>query len=320
MSRLTLFVNDFARIPAAIQAAFLMVIACFFLGGLGGLIRHLADSGMPVFEIVFLRTLAGVIVFLPWFFKNGIMNVLPKRPGLLLARGVCGFAAMATWFFAVSLIPLADAVALNFTAPLFATLLAVLILKEKVRMRRGIALLIGFAGAMIILRPGMIELNNGVIATLVSALFMACTVIFVKILAKSDSVTSIVAWNQIMILPMTAIPVLFVWQTPTLEQLGWVVIMGVAATIGHLCFTRSYAIAEATYVMPFDFFRLIFSAIIGYIFFDQISDIYTWIGGAIIFVSAVYIAYRETVAGNTEAIKQASPAQIESVVKTGLVK
>lgn len=294
-----------------------MVVACLFLSGLGGMIREVSDSGMPVFQIVFLRNVAGLLVLSPWFFKHGFSGLKTARPGLHLLRSLTGFMAMLTWFYAVSSIALADAVALNFTAPLFGTLLAIVILKETVRLRRWIAIIIGFLGAMIILRPGMIEMSSGVMAALVSAGFMAASITSVKMLSKSESVPAIVAWTQIIIMPMSAIPALLVWQNPSLEQWAWIGGIGLFATMGHLCFTRAFSLADATFVMPFDFFRLIFSAVIGYVFFVQTPDIYTWIGGCIIFASAVYIAYRESAVGKIETLKQATPEQVEVAARPG---
>ncbi|GLQ07955.1 DMT family transporter [Sneathiella chinensis] len=270
-----------------------MTAACFFLAVLGGLIKGLSNTGMHVFEIVLLRNLAGLVALAPWFIRTGGKGLKTQRFGLFSIRSFFGFVSMLSWFYAVTVVPLAEAVALNFTAPIFGTLLAIIFLKEVVRLRRWIAILVGFAGAMIILRPGAIELNPGTYAAIISAATMACSVTCVKKLSATESSPAIVAWTQILIIPMSLVPALFVWQTPTLEQMYYVVGMGVCATLGHLMFTRAFSLADATYVMPFDFFRLVFAAVIGFMFFSQQPDMFVWIGAAVIFVSAVYIAYRE---------------------------
>jgi len=292
--------------PAALQAALLMIIGCVFLAVLSGLIRQLSDSGMHVMEIVFLRNVAGLLVLLPWFLKNGPSAMKTKRPGLYFVRGFFGFASMVAWFIAVTTIPLAEAVALNFTAPIFGTLLAIFILKEVVRLRRWMAILVGFAGAMVILRPGTLEMNFGTYAALFAAGTMACSITCVKMLSSTESTPAIVAWTQIIIIPMSLIPAIFVWTMPTLEQLLIVAAIGFSATMGHLFFTRAYSLADATYVMPFDFSRLVFSAIIGFVFFAQEPDIYVWIGAAIIFASSVYIAMREAKLSKNEEVSKAS--------------
>jgi drug/metabolite transporter (DMT)-like permease len=290
-------------LPAPFQAAILMVIGCVFLAFLGGFIKALSNDGMHVFEIVFLRNLAGLAVLMPWLIKSGPSALKTDRPGLYLVRGFFGFVSMLAWFYAVTKIPLAEAVALNFTAPIFGTLLAIFILKEVVRLRRWMAIFVGFAGAMVILRPGVIELSSGAYAALFAAATMACSITCVKMLSRSESTPAIVAWTQIIILPMSFIPAMMYWTTPSWYQIGIVAAIGVCATLGHLLFTRAYAIADATYVMPFDFSRLVFSAIIGLIFFAQEPDIYVWIGAAVIFSSSVYIAMREARVTGTTKIK-----------------
>ncbi len=283
--------------PAAFQAAIMMVIGCFFLAGLGGLIKYLSDSGMHVFEIVFLRNLAGLIVIFPLLLRNGFGSMRSKRPGLFFIRGIFGFISMICWFAAITTIPLAEAVALNFTSPIFGTLLAIFVLREVVRLRRWVAIIVGFLGAMIILRPGTIDPSTGTYLALIAAATMACSITCVKMLSRTESTPSMVAWAQIIILPMSLVPALFVWQMPTWEDIIVVAGMGVCATVGHLFFTRAYAIADATYVMPFDFSRLIFSAIIGFLFFAQEPDVFVWVGAAVIFASSVYIAMREAKSG-----------------------
>ncbi len=294
MSSRHVILKPFLEAPAALQAAFLMIIGCAFLSVLVGLIKELSNSGMPVFEIVFLRNLAGLLALSPWFMKNGISGLKTDRPMLFFVRSFFGFVSMVAWFYAVTIIPLAEAVALNFTAPIFGTLLAILILKEVVRFRRWMAILVGFVGAMIILRPGIIEMNAGAYAAIFAAATMACSVTCVKMLSGTESTPSIVAWTQIIILPMSLVPALLVWEMPNMEQIFLVIGMGIFATLGHLFFTRAFAIADATYVLPFDFSRLVFSAIIGFIFFAQEPDLYVWIGAAVIFISSVYIAMRES--------------------------
>ncbi|WP_169546241.1 DMT family transporter [Sneathiella aquimaris] len=289
-----------------------MIIGCVFLSILGGLIKSLSTSGMPVFEIVFLRNMAGLIALAPWFLKYGVSGLKTGRPGLFLVRGIFGFVSMVAWFYAVTVIPLAEAVALNFTAPIFGTLLAIVVLQEVVRFRRWMAILVGFVGAMIILRPGVIDMSTGAYAALLAAATMACSVTCVKMLSGTESTPSIVAWTQIIILPMSFIPAMLVWVTPSWDQLMLVAGMGLSATLGHLFFTRSFAVADATYVLPFDFFRLVFSAIIGALFFAQDPSIYVWVGASIIFASSVYIAMREArlsgATGNPKSVQNAKDA------------
>tara|TARA_R100000005_G_scaffold95814_1_gene78949 strand:- start:5762 stop:6712 length:951 start_codon:yes stop_codon:yes gene_type:complete len=314
MALFRFFTTPFQKISPVLQAVILMIIACLVLSIMAGVIRYVADTGMHVFELVFLRNVAGLLYFLPWLFKNGLGVLKTRRIGAYGLRSMVGFASMLSWFYAVSVLPLADAVALNFTAPIFGTILAIFILKEMVGIRRSLAMLVGFCGAMIILRPGFAELSLGAYAAIFSAVTMAFAVMMVKLLSRTESPAAIVAWTQILILPMSLIPAVFVWEMPTLEQVIAILLIGLLATLGHLSFTKAYSLADASVVMPFDFFRLIFSALIGFIFFMQEPDLYTYIGAAVIFASSIYIAIREA---RRSSAKREILAQTKAETRTG---
>ena len=322
MVPLRVLIKPFSQTSPVLQAISLMIFACSMLAIMGGMIRFLADSGMPVFQIVFLRNAAGLLFFIPWFFQAGLGVLRTKRIGAYGLRSLVGFASMLSWFYAVSVLPLADAVALNFTAPIFGTVLAVVILRETVGIRRSIAMVVGFIGAMIILRPGLSEMSSGAYAAIFSAMTMAGSMVMVKLLSRTESTAAMVALNQILILPMSLIPAIFVWQTPTVEQLLAILFIGLLATLGHLSFTKAYSLADASVVMPFDFFRLIFSALIGFIFFLQEPDLFTYIGAAVIFASSTYIAIRESrvSAAATRAKQKEILAQTAAEARSGPIR
>jgi drug/metabolite transporter (DMT)-like permease len=312
MVSLQLLIKPFTRISPVLQAITLMIVACFFFSAMGGLIRFLSDDGMPIFQVVFLRNVAGILFFLPWFFQAGLGVLKTKRIGLFGMRSFFGFASMLSWFYAVSVLPLADVVALNFTAPIFGTILAIVVLREVVGIRRAIAMGVGFMGAMIILRPGITEMSIGAYSAIFSALTMAGSMTMVKLLSRTENTASMVALNQILIIPMSFIPAYFVWLPPTVDQLIAILVIGLMATIGHLAFTKAYTLADASIVMPFDFFRLIFSALIGFIFFMQEPDLFTYIGAAIIFASSIYIAIRESRKSSAENKKILAETKAEN--------
>lgn len=319
---LRVLVKPFLNFSPVLQAAGLMIIACLFFSLMAGVIRYVSDSGMHIFQVVFLRNVAGILFFLPWFLQAGFGVLKTARIGAFGLRSLFGFASMLSWFYAVSVLPLADAVALNFTAPIFGTILAIVVLQEVVGIRRGAAMIVGFIGAMIILRPGLTELSVGSYSAIFSAVTMACSMTMVKLLSRSENTAAMVALNQILIIPMSLIPAIFVWETPTVEQLVAILIIGLLATIGHLCFTKAYTLADASIVMPFDFFRLIFSALIGFIFFMQEPDLFTYIGAAIIFASSIYIAIREARVSNARnnAKDKEILAQIKAETRSGPTK
>ncbi|MFQ5959630.1 MAG: DMT family transporter, partial [Alphaproteobacteria bacterium] len=211
---------------------------CFTV--LTGLIRYLSETIDPL-EIVFFRNLFGMVVMLPWLMRNGIGTLRTRRLPLYTLRSLVGLVAMIAWFAAIARMNLADAVALSFTAPLFATVMAVFILHEVVRLRRWTAVVAGFVGAMIILRPGFAEIPPAALLVLLSASMMGLAVSLVKILSRSEPTGPIVFYMVLMLTPASLIPALFVWRTPTPEELAWLLALGGAATLGHLCLVRAFA-------------------------------------------------------------------------------
>ncbi len=265
------------------------------------LVRHVGQD-LPTAEVVFFRNLFSLIVVMPLLMRGGGLSQLKtKHPAMHLLRTGVGIFAMWSWFYGLANVPVAQATALSFTNVMFGTLAAVIILGERLRLRRWTAIAIGFAGALIILRPGFIEITPGVIAVLFSSLCWAIALIVVKWISQHDSVLCIVGWNAILLTVFSIGPALYVWQTPTPTQLGWLFLIGFLATIGHLAMTTAFKIGDASVIFPMDFARLIWASVIGFLAFAEIPNMWTWIGGLIIFSSTAYITYRES------QIKQEQP-------------
>ncbi len=274
-----------------------MLVAGVGFGMLIALIRFLADSGIHPFQVAFFRCFFGLVVMVPFFLRNGVVGGLrTKRIKLYVWRALSGAAAMITWFWAIAHLPVTDATALSFTTPLMATVLAVLFLGEEVRFRRIAALLVGFLGVMIILRPGVEVVQPAALVVLFSCLCMAFSTIFIKRLTDTEPPDAIVSYMLIMLMPIMLFAALFVWVWPTWEQLGWLLLMGVAATLAHMALTRAFRAADVSVVLPFDFSRLIFVSIFAWFLFGETTSVYTWIGAAVITIVAVYIAHRERIA------------------------
>ena len=257
------------------------------------MIRHLADQGMHPFEIGFFRTFFGMPVVVVLFLKYG-PDLL--RTDQLKVHGIRSFGhvvAMMMFFLGLSMTSLATANALAFTAPLFAAALAVLVLGETFRWRRSLALLFGFAGTLVILRPGVVDVGLGPILVVVASFVWGVILIIIKSLGKRDATPTIVTYMVLFMSPMALIPALFVWQWPTLEQYGILLLMGMMGTVAHLTLTQALRVGEAAVVMPMDFFKLVWAAGLGYLIFSELPDAYTWLGGIMIFASATYIALRE---------------------------
>lgn len=271
----------------------LMFAATLIMAVMHTAVRHLGQQ-LPVSEVVFFRNLFGLLAVSPLVLREGLRSLRPRRPALHVLRSMLGISAMWLWFYALSVVPVAEATALSFSSVIFGSLCAALLLGERMRMRRWSAVIVGFLGALVILRPGFHELSTGLICVLASSVFWALTVILVKHLSRFDSVVCIVAINQLLLTVFSAIPAYLNWQTPTPTQLGWLLGVGICATSGHLLMTTAFKLGEASAVFPVDFARLIWAAVLGWFVFAEAPDLWTWIGGGIIFASTAYITYRES--------------------------
>ena len=281
-----------ASIPTPWRVALYMVGACLVWSFLSWVVRDLSRD-LHAFELVFFRNLFGFAAIAPFLFRHGIPAFPRREIGIYLIRGAFGLVAMLGWFYAITVVPLADATALSFTAPIFATITAIVLLGEVVRVRRWTAMLVGFAGAMIVLRPGELAIGIGEIAVLVSSAAIAVVMVMVKILARTETSDRIVAFHTLILLPLSLLAAAFVWTWPTWPQLGLCVALGAAASLANWLTVRAFTLGDTAAVMPYDFTRLPFMALVGYFAFAEVPDVWTWIGGAVIFASALYIARRE---------------------------
>ena len=279
--------------PAPVKGVLWMLVSAAALAGLTGVVRHMS-AGLPPFEIAFFRSFFGLLILAPWLMRSGLGVLRTKRLGLYTMRCALGAATMLMWFTAISMVPLADAVALGFTSPLFVILGAALFLGEVVRGRRLGATLCGFAGALIILRPGGGVLDLGAVLVLLSAVTLAGANLSVKELSRTEPVQAIVTYMVIFMVPLTFIPALLVWQTPTPAQLAELAGLAAVATLGNYAMTRAVAVADASAVMPYDYARLPFVALIGFFVFGETSDAATWIGAGVIAVASLYLAHHES--------------------------
>lgn len=279
----------------AVTGALLMVFASACWAGMAGLIRYISLELHP-FEVAFFRTFFAVVLMLPWLIRAGRRAIPPRRDWPVFGlRAAIHLVAMLSWFMALTLMPLAEAVALFFTAPFFATILAVIFLSEVVRLRRWVAVVVGFAGAMVVLRPGIEEITLGALLVLTCAVFSAGSRISVRFLTERSDANAIVAIHFILLTPLVLVPALFVWQWPSWDALLWLGALAGLGTAGHIALTRAYTIAEASHLAPFDFIQLLVAAALGYVLFAEVPDRWTWIGSALIAGSAIYIARREAV-------------------------
>jgi drug/metabolite transporter (DMT)-like permease len=282
----------FVSLDSSLRGAVLMVGACAGFAAMMAIVRRVSPEIHP-FEAAFFRNLLGTIFILPWIFQAGRDALRTGRPAMHVMRSVCGLAAMLLLFTALSMLPLADVTALSFTAPLFATIGAALLLSEHVGARRWTATLVGFFGALVIIRPGAGTFTGASLVALASAVAIAAAQLSVKSLSRTEHPNAIVLIMGLLMTPMSLLPAAFVWTWPNWSTFLWLLLMGLVATIGQVFLVRAMQAADASAVMPFDFSRLIFASALGWLMFGERPDAWTWVGAAIIVAATVYIARRE---------------------------
>ena len=299
----------FAAVPAPVQGALFMTVAAFGFSVMNLLVR-LATAELHPFEVAFFRNLFALLFTLPWLAGVGLAGLRTARLGTHLGRGLFGMAAMLTWFSSVALLPLGEAVALNFTVPLFATAGAAIFLGEAVGVRRWTATFVGFLGVLVILRPGFAAITPIMALPIVSSLFMAISVLFIKSLSRTEHPSAIVLFMNLILTPLSLIPALFVWRWPSWPMLAVLACLGLFATLAHQLLTRAYAKGDASAIIPFDYARLPFIAVMAYFAFGEVPSLWTWPGAAIIAGAAIYIVRREAKRARQRAAGASARGQV----------
>jgi drug/metabolite transporter (DMT)-like permease len=255
--------------------------------------RQAIALGYDPLQVVFLRNVSALVLMFPLLAWRGMSLLHSRAIHLYGVRVTISFVSMTAWFYALSLIPLGEITAIGFLSPLFGALGAIVFLGERVRIRRWTALIIGFAGAMIILRPGAGSLGLGQACALVSAVAGGIIGVLLKRLSTEDDPDKIVFLTTAMLTPMSLIPALFVWKWPGIELLPVLAVIAITGVLGHVALMRGFRATDASLVMTFEFSRLPFVVGIGWWMFGETIDRWTWIGAAVIVASASYITHRE---------------------------
>ncbi|MEJ2016271.1 MAG: DMT family transporter [Limibacillus sp.] len=297
----------FDALTGPVQGALMMTLGCLGFSAMNILIRY-ASAELDPFQIAFFRNLFALVLMLPWLAGHWPEALSTKRFKLHFWRAAVGLTAMLLWFYSVAVLPLSEAVALNFTVPLFATAGAALVLGEVVRARRWTATVIGFLGVLIIIRPGFSEVTWIMALPVVAAAFMAASVLLVKTLSATEAPVTIVLYMNLLLTPLSLIPALFVWQWPSVEVWLAVIATGFIATGAQIMVTRAYKVADASVVLPFDYTRLPFIAVMAWLVFGQTTDLWTWIGAGVIAASSIYIAHRESRIARERVTQRAASA------------
>lgn len=277
------------------RAALLMIASGALYAILWACIRY-ASAQVHPFVIVFFRNVFGLLALAPWLIRTGRAAVKTRRFTGHLARGLASTIAMAGIYYSISAIPLAQVVALSYAAPLFAALGAVVVLGEKLRARRITAILIGFAGMLIVLRPGIETFSLGVGAALVGALGMAGVMLTVKNLADTERPATIVVYANSLTMPAALALAIWFWRWPVGVDWIWLVLIGTLSTLAQILMNRAFALADTSVILPYDFLRLLFATGLGVALFGERIDMVSILGAAIILGATVYVARRDMLA------------------------
>ena len=276
-----------------ILAILLFIIATFF-GSLMGVFMRLSQSDINVFTASFLRFGIGFIIILPYLFYSKFKVYKTNNIKLHFIRGIINVPTMYVGFAALMYIPLEQIHALHFIVPLIVTFLAVFFFKEKIRFVRISALIIGLIGMLVMLRPGMIEMNIGVYMVLFTSIMWSFIIIITKFLSKNDTPITILTYQYSLVTFFSFFTVIFFWETPSSIIFLYTFLAALSGTILHIALIYSYKLVDLTLIQPFTFLSLIWASLFGYNIFGEKPDIFTWLGAIIIFSGVLIIFYRET--------------------------
>jgi len=275
----------------AAKGALWMIAAAAALTAMAVCIRYL--PAYSVLLMIFLRNVINLVLMAPSMIRQGKSMIVTQRLGTHALRNLFLYSGNVAWFYGVTLIALADVASLQFTSPLFTAIIAAAFLGEKIGGHRMVAILVGFAGALIIIRPGMIPINLGTVMILIAAFLYSCAHVVTKRLSDTESGSTVVFYMSVTILVYSAIPAFFVWQTPAWADMPAMIGLGITGYATHYCITRSLAVGDASFVIAFDFMRLPFSALLGWLLFREMLDTLTVAGALIIFAAGYYSTMRE---------------------------
>lgn len=287
------------------QGALYMSAAAVCFSVMALLIR-LATRELSPLEVAFFRNLFALTFMMPWLARVGLGRLRTRHIGRHLARAGAGLLGMLAWFSSIALLPLAQATALNFTSPLFATAGAALFLGERVRARRWTATAIGFVGTLVILRPGAETVTSVALLPIGAALCMAVGTLLVKSLSRYDPPGTIVLYMNLFLTPLSLLPALVVWEWPRAPVLAFLVGIGLLAATAHVLLTRAYVRADASAVMPFAYARLPLVTLFAYLAFGEVPSAWFWPGAAMIVGAAIYISQRESSMARPRPVRRES--------------
>jgi drug/metabolite transporter (DMT)-like permease len=258
-------------------------------------VREVSDT-MSSFQILSFRSIVGIPVMCVVAWHMGLRNIRTRRPAMQIGRNFVHFGGQWCWVIGVTLLPLAHVTALDFTMPMWTALIAILFLGEKAKTHRMLALAMGFAGVLVMLRPGLEIVTEGALIVLVGAVFYGASNVMMKSLLSDDAPWVIVFWMQLIQLPLSLLPAIFWfdWIWPDWSDAPWLLAIGLTGLTAHFSIARAFQLADATVCMPVDFVRLPLAALMGWLFYTEGVSIWVVIGALLIFGGNYYSVWRET--------------------------
>ncbi len=301
--------NTPALSPSAtpMRAALLMLGSTMAFGLMAVAIRY-ATRYVPTQEVAFFRNAFGLLALLPMLLRPGHAPLKTQQLPRYFVRSAIGLGSMLCAFWALGHLPLAQAVSLSYSTPLFVTIAAVLWLGETVRVRRWAAVVVGFIGVLVIVRPGTAGFTAGSLVAVAAAVLSSLVAIQIKQLTRIDSADTVVLYTYVFWVPLSLIPAVFVWVWPTGVAWLWLLATGVLGTIGQLLWTRALRLGEVSALTPISFLQLPLVTLFGWLLFNETVDRWTIIGAGIILAANAYIAHREAVLSRRAASAAASAA------------
>ncbi len=259
-----------------------MLGALFFLCGMAISGREMSIE-LNAFQITFIRSFVCLAVILLLLCVVGFDKVRTAQKKMHVARNVIHFGGQTGWLYGIAILPLAEVFAIEFTAPIWTAILATIILKERLSQHRLLAILLGFAGIMIILRPGLAAIQPAAFVVMFAAICFASTYVFTRHMSTSETPLTVIFYMNLVQLPMGLAASLPAWTLPSLDLWPWIVLLGVSGLGSHFCFAHAFRHADATVVSPLDFIRLPLIAVVGLLFYNERWDLLILAGGAVIF-------------------------------------
>ena len=276
----------------SVQGVLWMIASGMFYALIYAVVRGLTET-FPVNQVVFFRATLGSLFMLPWLLSVGLSGLQTRRMPLYLWRMTWSFFGAVTWMYGIAGMPLADASALMFTMPLFTIVFATIWLAERPGPHRWAGTVAGFVGALIILRPGLIEISLPAIATLFAAASFSVALIGTKALTRTENPNAMVFYLYTLMIPPSLICALWNWHNPALADIPLLAALGFCTIGAQQCQTRAFRVAPASLVVIVNYLQLPMIAGLGYVIFGQSTDIWTWAGAAVICASTWYVGYRE---------------------------